>query len=106
MDPREIQNGGDLTDAVIARNDLIEAERIKKLPLVLIKPPHHRPPPPPIDPERRNHGSPTHATDFCNKIGTSATSEFVDCRSGFRLLTDVHRLVSHFVVWPKAVANC
>jgi hypothetical protein len=26
MDPRKIQNGGDLTDAVIARYDLIETE--------------------------------------------------------------------------------
>jgi hypothetical protein len=41
MDPREIQNSGDLTDAVITRNHLIEAKRIKKLPLVLIKPSHH-----------------------------------------------------------------
>jgi len=33
VDPGEIQNCGDLSDAVIDRNDIIEAERIKKLPL-------------------------------------------------------------------------
>ena len=42
VDPGEIQNRGDLSDAVIDRNDIIEAERIKKLPPVLLKPPHHR----------------------------------------------------------------
>jgi hypothetical protein len=30
VDPREIQNGCDLTNAVIVRNDLIETERIEE----------------------------------------------------------------------------
>ena len=34
VDPGEIQNCGDLSDAVIDRNDIIETERIKELPLV------------------------------------------------------------------------
>jgi hypothetical protein len=45
VDPGEIQNRGDLSDTVIDRDDIIKAERIKKLPLALLKPPHHRPSP-------------------------------------------------------------
>ena len=44
--PGQVQHGGDLAHAVIAWNDLIEAERIEQLPLVVIEPPHHRQPPP------------------------------------------------------------
>jgi hypothetical protein len=32
VDPRKIQNGCNLTNAVIARNDVIETERIEELP--------------------------------------------------------------------------
>jgi hypothetical protein len=42
VDPGKIQNRRDLSDAVIDRNHIIEAERIEKLPLILLKPPHHR----------------------------------------------------------------
>jgi hypothetical protein len=68
VDPRKIQNGCGLSNAVIAGNGVIETERIEEPPLILIKPPDHRQSPPLIAPKRRDHCSPTPATDFCNKI--------------------------------------
>src|SRR5215831_19460505 len=42
---------------MIVRHRLVEAERVKELPLTLVAPPHHRPPPSRIAPGRRNHSS-------------------------------------------------
>src|SRR6187200_2194480 len=46
MDPGQIEHSGDLADAMIRRNHVLEAERIEQLALVLVEPPHHRQPPP------------------------------------------------------------
>ncbi len=43
--PRQVQHGSDLAHAMIARDDVLKAERIEQLPLVVLEPPHHRQPP-------------------------------------------------------------
>jgi len=69
--PRQIQHAGDLAHAVIVRNDLIKAERVKKLTLVPLKTPHHRPPPKRIVSRPRNHPSHTPSTTFATKSARS-----------------------------------
>src|SRR5262245_32862569 len=71
--PGQLQHSRDLADAVIVRNDVIKAERVKKLALVSVEPTHHRSPPQRIVSRRRNHCSHTPANDFCNKIGQNRT---------------------------------
>src|SRR5262249_36517944 len=77
--PGKVQHSGDLAHLVIIRNDLFEAERIEKLPLVPVEPPHHRSPPQRIASERRNHRSRKPSTIFATKsaqMRPRATSAF------------------------------
>src|SRR5262249_52583899 len=71
--PGKVQHSGDLADVVIIGNHLIEAERIEKLPLVLVEPPHHRSPPQRIASERRNHRSRKPSTTFATKSARSGS---------------------------------
>src|SRR5262249_14688721 len=75
--PGKVQHSGDLTDLVIIRNDLIEAERIEKLPLVPVEPPHHRSPPQRIASERPNHRSRKPSTTFATKSALSGPAPHV-----------------------------
>ena len=43
--PRQVQHSSDLAHAMIAWDDVLKAERIEQLPLVVFEPPHHRQPP-------------------------------------------------------------
>src|SRR6266436_7111102 len=72
IDPFQIQHRRDLADRVIVRNGVSKAERVEKLPLILVEPTHHCPSPQKIVPQTRNHRSSYASTNFCNKIGTNA----------------------------------
>src|SRR5262245_29465155 len=87
--PGKVQHSGDLAHLVIIRNDLFEAERIEKLPLVPVEPPHHRSPPQRIASERRNHRSRKPSTIFATK---SAMSGLTRCskRTLFDHLVGAH----------------
>src|SRR5437868_438610 len=73
IDPFQIQHRRDLADRVIVRNGVSKAERVEKLPLILVEPTHHCPSPQKIVPQTRNHRSSYASTNFCNKIGTKRT---------------------------------
>ena len=65
--PRQVQHPSDLAHAVIARDDVIQAERIEQLPLIVSRPiiasPRCR-----VASGAVNHGSRLTATNFHNKI--------------------------------------
>jgi hypothetical protein len=54
---------------VIIGHCIGKAERIEKLPLIVVQPPHHCAPLQNTVPKTRNHCSTQPSTDFCNKIG-------------------------------------
>src|SRR5580704_16390097 len=70
IDPRQVEHRCDLADGMIIRHGVSKAERIEKLPLILVEPPHHCAPPQKTVLQTRNHRSTHPSTDFCNKIGT------------------------------------
>src|SRR5262249_18694950 len=71
-DPGQIKHTSDPAHLVIVRYHLVEPELVEELFLLVLQPPHHRQPPNRIGATE----SPFAETinDFCNKIGTSATS--------------------------------
>jgi hypothetical protein len=54
---------------LIDRHRVGKAERVEKLPLILVEPTHHHAPPQKTFLETPNHRSTPTSTDFCNKIG-------------------------------------
>src|SRR3984893_7579365 len=72
IDPRQVEHRCDLADGMIIRHGVSKAERIEKLPLILVEPPHHCAPPPKTVLQTRNHRSTHASTDFCNKIWPEA----------------------------------
>jgi hypothetical protein len=56
---------------MIAWNRILETERIKKLPSIVIETPHHRQPPKRIASEQANHRSRKPATIFATKSALS-----------------------------------
>src|SRR5580704_3889941 len=68
IDPRQVEHRCDLADGMIIRHGVSKAERIEKLPLILVEPPHHCAPPQKTVLQTRNHRSTHASTDFCNKI--------------------------------------
>src|SRR6266436_7054275 len=68
IDPRQIEHRCNRTHLVIVRHPLFKAERIKQLPLILLRPTHHGPFPPLTASTSGNHCSRKPSTDFCNKI--------------------------------------
>src|ERR1700726_2550555 len=77
IDPRQIEHRCNPTPLVIVGHHLFKAERIKQLPLILLRPTHHSPFPPLTTSTSGNHCSRKPSTDFCNKIGTKRTSRDV-----------------------------
>jgi hypothetical protein len=77
IDPLQIQHRRDLANRVIVRNGVSKAERLEKLPLILVEPTHHCPSPQKIVPQTRNHRSSYASTNFCNKIGPNANKDDV-----------------------------
>src|ERR1700692_1939063 len=77
IDPRQIEHRCNRTHLVIVGHHLFKAERIKQLPLILLRPTHHSPFPPLTTSTSGNHCSRKPSTDFCNKIGTKRTSRDV-----------------------------
>src|ERR1035438_8284985 len=75
IDPRQIEHRCNRTHLAIVRHHLLEAERIKQLPLILPHPTHHGPFPPLTASTSGNHCSRKPSTDFCNKIGTKQTQD-------------------------------
>src|SRR5882757_5978364 len=72
--PLQIQHRRDLADRVIVRYRVSKAERIEKLPLILIEPTHHCASPQKTVLQTRNHRSTKTSTHFCNKICQDRTS--------------------------------
>ena len=57
IDPLQIEHRRDLADRVIVRHGVSKAERVEKLPLILVEPPHHCAPPQKTVLQTRNHRS-------------------------------------------------
>src|SRR5580704_13349662 len=93
IDPLQVEHRRDLADRVIIRHGVSKAERIEKLPLILVEPPHHCAPPQKTVLQTRNHRSTHASTDFCNKIGTSATWQGTRTKSATRLRSVIFALV-------------
>jgi len=69
MDPRQVQDGINLADEVIARHHFVEVKLIEQVPLARATLTHHHPLLLPTALANRNHTSPLPSTDFCNTIG-------------------------------------
>src|ERR1700730_10852968 len=91
IDPRQVEHRCDLADGMIIRHGVSKAERIEKLPLILVEPPHHCAPPQKTVLQTRNHRSTHASTDFCNKIGTKRTSRNVRCSSAIMGKADIEQ---------------
>jgi hypothetical protein len=73
IDPLQIEHRRDPADRVIVRHGVGKAERVEKLPLILVEPPHHHAPLQKTFLQTPNHRSTPTSTDFCNKIRTKPT---------------------------------
>src|SRR5258707_529878 len=105
--PRQVEHRRDLADRVIIRHRVSKAERIEKLPLIVVEPPHHRPPPQKIVLETRNHRSTKTSTDFCNKIGQERTFlEGLGPAHSAARIADLQLTASLLLVRPDELKAC
>src|SRR4029450_2757686 len=89
---------------MIVRHDLIEAERIEQLPLILLEPTHHRSPSSIAALTPGNQRSSAPASDSCNKICQKQTNE-VDVAIGRSMPTQFAELTRGAVLcsaWTRA----
>jgi hypothetical protein len=103
INPRQIEHRCNRTHLVIVRHNLLKAERIKQLRLILLQPTHHGPFPPPTASTSGNHCSRKPSTDFCNKICQKSTSN----EKGRAFLLDappnlLNQLVGSILYRPRA----